>query len=100
MSQEKRSHARVAALINARLLEGGTETELPARDVSRGGIFLQSPKPLGAVGGRVHLKLAVMAGIRPIVVNAEIARIVTQGAMTGIGLRFVYEDAAAQSSQV
>lgn len=99
MSMEKRAHARVAALINARVLSGSTETELPARDISKAGIFLQTKEKLGPVGGRVSLKLALMAGIRPIVVNAEIARIAS-GAMTGYGLRFVFEDEAAQTAQV
>lgn len=99
MSMEKRRHARVAALVNARVLAGGTETEIPARDISRAGIFLQTKAPLGPIGGRVTLKLALMAGIRPITVNAEIARVST-GSMTGTGLRFVFEDEKVQQTQV
>lgn len=96
---EKRAHARVAALVNARVVVGGNEVELPARDISRAGIFLQTKDPVAPIGGRVSLKLALMAGIRPITVNAEIARVAT-GSMTGHGLRFVFEDERAQQAQV
>lgn len=99
MSMEKRAHARVAALINARVLSAGSENEIPARDISRAGIFLHTKEPLGPIGGRVSLKLALMAGIRPITVNAEIARIAS-GAMSGYGLRFVFENEPAQRAQV
>lgn len=96
MAIEKRAHARVAALINARVVSGTSETEFPVRDISKGGIFLSAPNSLAAVGGRVQLKLALTAGIRPIMVSAEVARLAHGG---GVGLRFLYES-PQQTAQV
>ncbi|MFL5321599.1 MAG: PilZ domain-containing protein [Myxococcaceae bacterium] len=101
MALEKRAHARVAALINARVVDAAGETEFPVRDISKGGIFVTAKQPLAPLGGRVQLKLALTAGIRPIMVSAEVARLANVGpdhAKTmGTGLRFLFESDAQQA---
>lgn len=104
MAIEKRAHARVAALVNARVVNGLSETEFQVRDISRGGIFLHAKEPLAPLGGHVQLKLALTAGIRPITVKAEVARLAmnartAEDGATGVGLRFLFEG-ADHSSQV
>lgn len=93
MAKEKRAHARVAVPINARLLTGSQETELPVRDVSVGGIYLYTRRPPGGLGTPVRLKLALNAGIKPIVVSGKIVHLEPdpmgdKGDVLGIGVQF------------
>lgn len=94
MAQEKRAHARIAVPVSARLVDGSRELELAVRDISRGGIFLYTKNPPGKVGKVVTLKLAITAGLKPVVISAEITRIVMDtaergGGVLGMGLQFV-----------
>lgn len=99
---EKRSHARVAVAVNARLVVRGEEIEFSVRDVSQGGIFLYTKNPPGRVGDVFLLKLALTAGIKTAMVRAEIVRVVMDtddrsDEILGIGLHYV--DVTAEQEQ-
>ena len=90
--REKRVHARIAVPLNARIVIGSAETELAVRDVSLRGIFLYCRSPPGPVGTAVILKLALTAGIKPLLVHGRIVRVVVDpkaaGTILGIGVEF------------
>jgi len=93
-AQERRAHARIAVPLDVRVLAGKKELELPARDISRSGIFLFSPNPPGQVGTVITLRLSLTAGIKPVEVKAEIVRVVLdpedkKGGVLGFGAHFV-----------
>lgn len=89
--RERRAHARAAIRISAQMLVAGQETELEARELSRGGVFLYCATPPAIVGSKMAIKLATTAGIRPIALEAQLVRVAHKpdGGVLGIGLRFV-----------
>ncbi|MGQ0508430.1 MAG: PilZ domain-containing protein [Myxococcaceae bacterium] len=88
---ERRTHARVAVPLDARVILNEHEVAFTVRELSRSGIFLYTTKPPGKVGDNLTLKLAITAGIKPVCLVAQIVRIATEsgGEILGMGLRFV-----------
>lgn len=89
--RERRANARVAIPLDARLRIHGEEHALVVREISRTGIYLFVEKPIVKVGDKVELELAIIARIRPLVVNAQVLRInkTAGGDISGIGLKFM-----------
>ena len=103
MTTDKRRHARIAVPLNARVLVGSLETEFEVRDVSRGGILLLTRSPPGVVGTTLTLKLALTAGIKPLVVKGRIVRIIPDpkargGGVLGMGLQFTFSEPGQQDA--
>lgn len=105
MSRERRVHARIAVALNARVLVGSEEIQLDVRDVSRGGIFLYSKSPLGKVGEVFKLRLALVADIKPVLIEAKLVRVVKDssrpgGEILGLGMHFVNVSAEQERALV
>ncbi len=67
------------------------------RNISRGGTFIKTPRPL-PIGSRCQFAFSLPALSAPLLLEGEVAWIRTaeEGGDPGMGIRFVFRDAAAQ----
>jgi type IV pilus assembly protein PilZ len=71
------------------------------KNISKGGTFIKTARPL-PVGSRCQFSFALPALSDPLMLEGEVAWILTpgeaqqRGAEAGMGIRFVFPDAAAQ----
>ena len=88
---DRRAHARVAVPLDARVQVGGKDALLAVREISRSGIFLYTKEAFGERGAVLRLTLSIIAGIRPLLLDAQIVRVATDphGVTIGMAMRFV-----------
>jgi len=96
-ASERRLHERheIARPVRVRCRKWSEFRTLYTRDISRGGVFLRTAKPLG-IGTSVQLALA-LPDERVIELRAKVAHVVpagTHGRPAGMGLRFIGLDSA------
>jgi type IV pilus assembly protein PilZ len=68
------------------------------KDISKGGTFVKTPRPL-PIGSRCQFSFTLPALSDPLVLEGEVTWIVAAGQraeQAGMGVRFVFKDAAAQ----
>ncbi len=71
------------------------------KNISRGGTFIKTPRPL-EVGSRCQFSLSLPALAEPVVLEGEVAWILTsedaqkKGGEPGMGIRFVFADEGAR----
>ena len=71
------------------------------KNISKGGTFIKTPRPL-PIGSRCQFSFTLPALSDPLVLEGEVTRVVTpeeaqaRSDDAGMGLRFVFKDAAAQ----
>jgi type IV pilus assembly protein PilZ len=65
------------------------------KDISKGGTFIKTPRPL-PIGSRCLFSFTLPALSDPLVLEGEVTRIAPDGEEAGMGVRFVFKDAAAQ----
>lgn len=82
-SVKKRHHPRKAFRLNVRMSHGGSSSEYFARDISLGGVFVETTEKLEA-GQKVEISLPFANQNRHIKMNGKVVRITDDG----IGIQF------------
>jgi len=92
LSGQPRTTSRIAVKINVEIAEGIPEKNLMSVNLSEGGIYLRTHKPLSE-GELLHIKFSLPHDAEPIEIAADVVRtssLSTQFAVEpGMGLRFV-----------
>jgi hypothetical protein len=90
----------VAVPLDVRVTVDGKEHILRVREISRSGIFLYTADPVGKLGVVLQLRLSIVAGIRPLTVDAQVVRIArdASGNELGLALRFLHLDAVQEKA--
>ncbi len=87
---ELRAHPRIRAPARAFWLAPAGRTELPVRDISLGGLFLQAPPQRLQIGDELWLELSLTDGTQTVQVQAQVVReVVAPREECGFGLRFL-----------
>lgn len=87
---ERRNYPRVRIHIDTQLTAPGCTLRGHTLDLSAGGAFVQTPRPI-PVGTGVRLALGRGAARNPLVLDAEVVRVgdTREGRLAGLGVRFI-----------
>lgn len=88
---EHRQHARAPIALEVRYRRLNAFFADYTRNVSRGGTFIRTARPLPA-GTRFAFKLLVPGRAEPLELAGEVVRVVPSGEGAGMGIRFVWDD--------
>jgi c-di-GMP-binding flagellar brake protein YcgR len=100
-SVERRVHPRIAAPVRAQILNSvGERRELPVRDISRGGLFVFTPRLPAPLGSLVTVELFVPNTTFVAQLQAEVVRSVEgeAGGLLGVGLQFAEQSPEQKSA--
>jgi type IV pilus assembly protein PilZ len=88
---EHRGHARAPIALEVRYRRLNAFFADYTRNISRGGTFIRTARPLPA-GTRFLFKLLVPDRADPLELSGEVVRVVPAGPGAGMGIRFVWDD--------